>query len=206
MHITFEDVLHEILDNLKKEKSPESLQASRFYRFSPLNRLEEHEIILLDVEAAFSHSGETTDRIDLVFYHTIERRLMFIEVKRLSDSRLYPKNGVQKQGLPAEVIAQLTRYKKRLDLESRQIREQYNNAINYYNTLSGKCLSPIDPDSPPLLGLLLVEFTCSAKDRSNKKYVQAQITDNGFKMYAIGNTANTTQDDRTIAAIYKSLK
>lgn len=83
--LSFESVIKEILDNLEKESSPESLQASRFYRFSPLNTKTTPEIVLLDIEAAFSSSDEKTDRIDLVFYHRKDRRLMFVEVKRLSD-------------------------------------------------------------------------------------------------------------------------
>ena len=78
--LSFESVIKEILDNLEKESSPESLQASRFYRFSLLNKQTAHEIVLLDIEAAFSSTGEKTDRIDLVFYHRKDRRLMFVEV------------------------------------------------------------------------------------------------------------------------------
>lgn len=204
--LSFEDVFDEILDNIVKEQSPESLQTSRFYRFSPLNQKENHEIVLLDVESAFSFAGEKTDRIDLVFYHTIERRLMFVEVKRLSDSRLYDKENAQGQIIKsAEIIEQLTRYRNRLVNERQQVNAQYNNVISYYNTLSGRNLPLVIEDSEPLLGLLLVEFTRSAKDQINKKFVQDLLKKKEFKMYAIGNTSNMTQDS-TLAAIYKSFK
>lgn len=196
--LSFESVIKEILDNLEKESSPESLQASRFYRFSPLNKQTAHEIVLLDIEAAFSSTGEKTDRIDLVFYHRKDRRLMFVEVKRLSDSRLYPKGANS-----AEVISQLTRYKRRLETEAQQITSQYNNTIDYYNTLSEGNLPHVSPEFPPLLGLLLVEFNRSAIKQKNE--VQEMIKRNGFKSYAIGDTSNVTEDS-TIAAIYKALK
>ena len=57
---------------------------------------------------------------------------MFVEVKRLSDPRLDPKGKES-----ADVIDQLKRYKDRLETEVQQITSQYNNSIDYYNTLSG---------------------------------------------------------------------
>lgn len=196
--LSFEIVFNEILDNLKKESSPESLQASRFYQFSPLNTKTTPEIVLLDIEAAFSSSDEKTDRIDLVFYHRKDRRLMFVEVKRLSDSRLYPKGEKS-----AEVINQLRRYKERLEKDKQQINSQYNNTIDYYNTLSGGNLPHVSLESPPLLGLLLVEFNHSARTKENK--VKKMIKRNGFKLYAIGDTSNV-KEDSTMPAIYKALK
>ena len=192
--LSFESVIKEILDNLEKE----SLQASRFYRFSPLNTKTTPEIVLLDIEAAFSSSDEKTDRIDLVFYHRKDRRLMFVEVKRLSDPRLDPKGKES-----ADVIDQLKRYKDRLKTEVQQITSQYNNSIDYYNTLSGGNLPHVSLEPPPLLGLLLVEFNQSAIKKKNE--VQEMITRNGFKSYAIGDTSNVTEVS-TIAAIYKALK
>lgn len=191
--LSFEIVFNEILDNLKKESSPESLQASRFYQFSPLNTKTTPEIVLLDIEAAFSSTGEKTDRIDLVFYHRKDRRLMFVEVKRLSDSRLKS----------ADVIDQLKRYKDRLETEVQQITSQYNNTIDYYNTLSGGNLPHVSLESPPLLGLLLVEFNQSAIKKKNE--VKEMITRNGFKWYAIGDTSNV-KENPTMRAIYKALK
>ena len=134
----------------------------------------------------------------MVFYHRKDRRLMFVEVKRLSDSRLYPKGANS-----AEVISQLTRYKRRLETEAQQITSQYNNTIDYYNTLSEGNLPHVSPELPPLLGLLLVEFNRSAIKQKNE--VQEMIKRNGFKSYAIGDTSNVTEDS-TITAIYKALK
>lgn len=201
-NFSFSSVYDEILDNIKKEESPESVQASRFYRFSPLNQAEDHDIILLDVEAAFSFTGEKTDRIDLVFYHKKNRQLMFVEVKRLSDDRLYPK--VDARGSkPAEVLGQLTRYRKRCQDEAHIINAEYNKVIAYYNELSGGNMEPLETTSQPLLGLLLVEFTRSARDQENKKQVQSMLKEAGFKYYAVGDTASVTP--ATLTAIYNNL-
>ena len=202
---SFASVYDEILDNIKKEESPESLQASRFYRFSPLNLTEDYEIVLLDVEAAFPFAGEKTDRIDLVFYHTTKRQLMFVEVKRLSDDRLYPKAGLNGNNTSdAEVIDQLIRYNDRCKSEAHAINKEYNKVISYYNALSGRNMELIEENSMPLLGLLVVEFTRSTKDQENKKRVQAMLKSKNFKWYAVGNTSSVTP--ATLTAIYNAIK
>ena len=202
---SFASVYDEILDNIKKEESPESLQASRFYRFSPLNQTEEHEIVLLDVEAAFSETGVKTDRIDLVFYHTTKRQIMFVEVKRLSDKRLFPQEDSHGNLIvEAEVLGQLKRYDDRCKGEAHAINKEYNEVISYYNTLSGRNLKLIEENSAPLLGLLLVEFTRSADDQNHKKQVQDMLKEKNFKWYAVGNTASVTP--ATLTAIYNAIK
>ena len=102
--IKFTDVLPEIFDYLDFEKGKEAEFAAKLYEFSPFNA---DKIILLDIEAVFAESDESTDRIDLVFYHTEEKRLLFIELKRLNDDRI--KN--------MEVIEQMKRYKTRIENE-----------------------------------------------------------------------------------------
>lgn len=194
--ITFHGVLPEILDHITMEQSPESLQASRFYQFSPLNINEQHDIVLLDIEAEFAESGEKTDRIDLVFYYTVEKRLMFVEVKRLRDERLKEKDGKQ-----AEVIDQLDRYSRRLCAEKDEINIQYNHVIGYYNRLSAKNM-PLIEDAEPLLGLLLVEY--SQKDIGKKGKIETLLQMKGYKKYAIGNTENLTK--ATLTAIYEALR
>ena len=197
-NISFHGVLLEILDNIVKEQSPESVQASEFYKFSPLNRKEQHDIVLLDIEAAFAESREKTERIDLVFYHTVEKRLMFVEVKRLWDDRLEKKDGNQ-----AEVVEQMNRYSRRLCTEKDQINTQYNHVIGYYNKLSGKNM-PLIENGEPLLGLLLVEYTSSAEDKERKQKVERLVQECEYKKYAIGNTGNLTKG--TITAIYEALR
>ena len=86
---TFADVLTEIQSNIKAHETPESFFVSKLYKYSPLNPKNDSPIILLDIEAAFSAPGEKENRIDLVFYHKEEKRLLFIEAKGMWDNRLF---------------------------------------------------------------------------------------------------------------------
>ena len=129
-----------------------SYQVSSFYRFSPLIKQYNTTVVLLDIEATFAETGEKTDRIDMMLYHTVKRQLIFVEVKRLSDKRLYAQPGSSE----AEIIEQMKLYKKRIIDEKDKIKAQYDCVIEYYNQLSGKNLQPIG-DGEHLLGLLVVE-------------------------------------------------
>lgn len=195
----FSDVFNEILNNVEKESSPEGKQVSELYRFSPLNKDITSKISLLDVEAVFAESGkkiDTTDIIDLVFYHKEENRLMFVEVKRLNDERLK-----DKKGKAAEIFKQMEQYRKRIYNEKEKIREQYNNVIDYYNEFGNLSL-PLVSDAEPLLGLLLVEF--SESDSEKRKETKNRLKDKGIKVYEIGNTSNIKKE--TLDAMYKRFK
>ena len=122
---------------------------------------------------------------------------MFVEVKRLSDSRVQEKKGAQ-----AEVIQQMKGYQDTIRNEKANIIAQYNCVIDYYNKLSkSKKQIPAIADVEPLLGLLLVEFTSSQKDQEKKKAVISTLKQENFNVYAIGNTAHMTEES-TLAAIY----
>jgi len=214
---TLLDVLPEILDNIEKDKAPESFQASRFYYFSPLAAGRDHNIVLLDVEAAFATENER-ERIDLVFYNKNEQRLMFIEVKRLYDNRWNHKTVIDNNGKKSytvdtrEVLDQMEKYRDRLKTESGKIIEQYNRVISYYNELSGSNMPPIVDDSY-VLGLLLVEFTSSKEDRERVKIIRGAFKQKGFNVSAIGDTKSLTANksdlsapDRSLDKIYNNLK
>ena len=193
----YEDIFEEILDNIEKEKTPESLQVSRLYAFSPLNENNDSKIILIDVEAAFAEAGEKTDRIDMVFYNIEDRRLLFVEVKRLSDNRLYPQKNCCTD---PEIIEQLNRYNNRLKTEKDQINDQYNKVINFFNNISGRTIPTIEKE--PLLGLLLVEY--HREDIKRKNSVVKMVKEKGYKVYSIGDTANIASEN-TLEAIYKEM-
>lgn len=191
---SFCSVLPEILDNIQKDRGQEGIQVSCFYQFSPLRNPMQSKVVLLDIEAAFKND----DRIDLVLYHTEECRLVFVEVKRLHDSRCHDKAGG-----PAEVLGQLDRYEKIIAAQKQKIITAYNNVIDYYNQLSGRKMPPIKEVSPKP-GLLLVEFTADSEDQQLKKAIVKEVTDNNFPVYPIGNAERATE--KTIEAIYKKFK
>lgn len=201
---TFVSVLPEILDNLEKEVDDEAYQVSAFYRFSPLIKQYNTTVVLLDIEAAFAETGEKTDRIDMVLYHTVKRQLIFVEVKRLSDKRLYVQPG---SGEP-EIIEQMKRYKKRITDEKDKIKAQYDRVIENYNQLSGKNLQPIG-DGEYLLGLLVVECSeveCFERIRASAAFQDlcTSLEANDIKMHTYGQTKNATPG--TLLSIYNTFK
>lgn len=206
--LDFTSVLPEILDNMDKERDPEAYQVSNFYRFSPMVQKNCSTVILLDIEATFDILGEKRQRIDMVLYNTEERRLLFVEVKRLPDKRLYSNPSTHE---PAEILSQLKGYQKTIAIKKDQIIEQYNKVIQYYNYLANKnvpCMNPHTAEDP-LLGLLVVE--CTSVEQSNPaqasndfKQLCADIQREGYKMYLYGNTKNATPG--TLLAIYQTFK
>ena len=114
----FTSMLPEILDNLEKEEAPEALSVSSFYKFSPMVNSNNSKVILLDIEAEFAERNPDTkkieaNRIDVVLYNTETRKLIFVEVKRVSDARLYPQNSQK-----AEIMKQMRSYREILNYEN----------------------------------------------------------------------------------------
>lgn len=65
---------------------------------------------VLDQEIAFQQSGESRDKIDLCYFDSAIEKLVFVEVKRVDDPRLFSKTP---EALP-EVLEQLNSYSTRL--------------------------------------------------------------------------------------------
>ena len=85
--------------------------------------------------------------------------------------------------------------------ERANIKTQYNRVIDYYNSLGGTHLEPIE-DKEPLLGLLL--FGYSDAERKEKDgtlaKVKKMLKKKKIKFYNVGNTASVT--DNTLVALY----
>lgn len=203
----FAAALPEILDNMNKERDDEAYQVSGFYKFSPMLPDNCSAVILLDIEAAFSQTGEKTDRIDMVLYNTVEKQLIFVEVKRLGDKRLYKD---PKTKAPAEILDQLARYRNRLATEKDIVIKAYNRVIEYYNSLSTSSqkipLMDVDKSAEPLLGLLIVECTnieCYHRENASDQFKELcrDLEQNNFKMHTYGSLKNATPG--TLLDIYK---
>ena len=192
--IKFTDVLPEIYDYLDFESDKEASFAAELYKFSPFNA---DKIILLDIEAAFAESEESTDRIDLVFYHTEEKRLLFIELKRLKDKRFKDiENNVNN-----EVIEQMKRYKARITNEKDLINQQYNNVIDYFNKFCNKNIPHIE-NKTPLLALLVTEYN-KAEERSEKmKSIKQLCEENNIGFSQRGDT--NLEKDATLEKWFKN--
>lgn len=197
---TFADVLTEIQSNIKTHETPESFFVSKLYKYSPLNPKNDSPIILLDIEAAFVASGEKENRIDLVFYHKEEKRLLFIEAKGFWDSRLFDK----KNNAP-EILSQMTCYKMLLNdpKEKENLKYQYNNVINCYNSL-GNLNIPFIEDNNPLLGLLIFGFNIDDKKSDKMKKMLSILDSHQIKYYCVGDTRSITNN--TLLEVYKKVK
>ena len=195
----FSNIWPEICLNITAHQTAESYQVSKLYKYSPLNPNNKSSIVLLDVEAVFAVPGtRKSERIDLVFYHKEERRLIFVEAKGLWDNRLFPNNKKD-----PKIIDQISRYEAILKdpQERANSKIQYNRVIDYYNKLGGTHLEPIG-DKDPILGLLL--FGYSDAERKDKDgdlaKVKKMLNKEKIKCYNIGDTGSFT--DKTIIAMY----
>lgn len=211
----FSDVFLEILGNIERLRDGEAYQVSHLYKFSPLC-INTSDIVLLDIEAAMAESDKSEDgkvkneRIDVVLYHTIERQLIFVEVKRWADNRLQ-KNGK----VETDILKQMTRYYNALHdpKKKQEIMDAYDNVINFYNSLpiqngTKRKLDVIDREKELLLGLCIVEYTSDKQPKVTKlkKDISSKecVCDNNMKwtipVVSIGDTKNTTE--KTLNALY----
>lgn len=195
----FSNIWPEICSNIMAHQTPESYQVSMLYKYSPLKPNNTSPVVLLDVEAVFAVPGtRKSERIDLVFYNKVEKQLIFVEAKGLWDDRLFPKNKNE-----PEIIDQMSRYEAILKnpQERANIKTQYNRVIDYYNSLGGIPLEPVE-DKDPLLGLLL--FGYSDAERKDKDgtlaKVKKMLKKEKIKFYNVGNTESVTEN--TLVALY----
>ena len=207
---SFSDMLPEILGNIERLRDGEAYQMSHLYKFSPLCT-NTSDIVLLDIEAAMAESGKSeSDRIDVVLYHTIERQLIFVEVKRWADNRLQKGGTVQN-----DILVQMTKYYNALHAsqKKKEIMDAYDHVIDFYNSLpvqegTKRKLDTIDREKELLLGLCIVEYTSDKQPKVTKlkKGISSKecVCDNNMKwtipVVSIGDTKNTTE--KTLNALY----
>ena len=202
---SWDSILPEILDNIEKDSSPESRLVSELYKFSPVCN-PNGDIVLLDVEVEFEGKSVRTgtktlvDRIDVLLYHCVEKRLVFIEVKRLSDDRLEPQKGQR-----PEIIDQLEEYKSVINDPDyiSHFNNQYKKVLDYYAKIRNG-FPVYEIENPPMLGLLLTEFTRSKKDTERVKEIEKAVSQMGIGVCAIGNTESATES--TLGKWYRIIK
>lgn len=141
-----------IMENCKQYAKPEaSGLASLYKKFSYATC--QDDIILLDIEASLAASGtNTSDRIDLVFFHQIEKCLFFVEAKH------YKNSGIRaKVNTPAKVIGQIKKYEATLHSKKQEIITAYGNYVSVVNQMLGLNL-PIPLDIKTTVPLLIFGF------------------------------------------------
>ena len=183
----FSDIYKEIKLIIDESERPEGAQISSLYKFSPLSNQTDKNIILLDIESAFAESSKHSssgkkevERFDTVFFDIKEKQLIVIEVKRLKDNRLQTD----------EIHEQMNSYKNLIKTEKDIIVSQFNNSIEYYNSLNkeyfeknNKEIPMIDKSKPILLGLLITAFNSN----SDKEIIRKLKNERKFPVFQMGN-------------------
>jgi hypothetical protein len=80
--------------------------------------------LVVDQEIAFQAPGESRDEVDLCYFDSTTKRLVFVEVKRRCDVRLLPSPNE-----PPEVLQQLKAYSQRLKDNRDCILKTYSHAV-----------------------------------------------------------------------------
>ncbi len=81
--------------------------------------IERTENTILDQEIAFQESGSPRDKIDLCHFDQGLQKLVFVEVKRRDDTRLFKPDGAP------EVLEQLAAYARRLETNRATVLDAY---------------------------------------------------------------------------------
>lgn len=116
---------------------------------------------IIDQEIAFQETGQSRDQIDLCHFDTGLRKLVFVEVKRISDKRLFLRNG------SVEVLDQLAAYGRRLCEQKREICDVYRSVVRWKRELGlgGRLVHvPQDCEMDLLEKPVLVIGDCSDDD------------------------------------------
>jgi hypothetical protein len=106
---------------------------------------------VFDIELSLEaeQDDRSQDRIDLILFHTGERRLRFFEVKTFANEEVWPKGGG-----PAAVCGQIARYKEQIARREVELLDGYQRYARLMASLTGVRLpepKSIDPDPELLL-------------------------------------------------------
>lgn len=190
-----------IKNTLDKYAKLEATLTSGFYSKSIFKKDVKGNNLLIDIEAAFAKQLQEevygcdisvtdknkrtgTDRIDAVFFDKKARRIIFCEVKRFDDERIYSKNIKE-----AEVINQLKRYQTQIESRKEGILEAYNYAMQVYNKLFGIEVRPIK-DIYPQAVLFVTGCPKILYDGKTKEAVE-KIRKEGFKVHFADKPSGT---------------
>lgn len=123
--------------------------------------IERSENVIVDQEVAFQEPGERRDKIDLCHYDLGLQKLVFVEVKRVDDTRLFKPDG------RPEVLDQLAAYSQRLELNRSRVLDAYRTVVACKRRLglTDRLVSlPMDGAAELLIKPVLLIGNCSTAD------------------------------------------
>jgi hypothetical protein len=148
-------------DTLAAYKRHMDLILTDFPEAQFVQQIIEAENAILDQEIAFQEPNEPRDKIDLCHYDSDLRKLVFVEVKRVVDSRL------TRPEIRPEVLDQLAGYGRRLSANRADILNAYRTVAEVKRRLGlGDRLRTLPPEgaSDLLLKPVLVIGDCTRAD------------------------------------------
>lgn len=183
----FTDGYERIKENCAKynEDSESEYVARLFKKYSVINNNPKDDIVLLDIEAAFSNKeSKTQDRFDIVLLNTKTNVLKVVEAKLYENPELHPSSASN-----PKVIEQIQRYEKKIKEKKDEIINAYSKYIQIMNDLFGTNInSKITLDEK--VGLLYFCFNDATKKSETFKSLESlfktELPQN--KIYPVGNT------------------
>jgi hypothetical protein len=195
----FYDGYDSIKQTINVYAKPEATLTSGFYEQNSFFKKDSTaEAFLIDIEAAFSPSKEDSDefddpseentnRIDTVFFDTVNNQIIFCEVKRFDDPRY--KTSPKTDKAP-KVIKQLYGYNKQIAKKAKKITQAYNNVFEIYHKLLGTKVYKVEKIYPQTL-LFVAGFT-SLYEKSVKEAAQRIETQPDMKVFPSGSVTDKT--------------
>lgn len=149
-------------------------------------------IILLDIEASFAASGSnTSDRLDLVFYHLPSRIIFFVEAKHYSNQAI--RASINKA---PKVISQINNYQSTLNLKQKEVVSAYCSYVTTINQLLNLSL-PLPVGIKTRVPLLIFGFDSDQKEGRLKNQVieNPEYIKNNILIKAVGSEKNVKPNE-----------
>lgn len=154
--------------------------------------LSDSRVIFLDTEIALYTNSEN-DRIDLLLYDIISRKLCFCEAKLFSNPEIW----ALKYKKP-KVCSQIDKYDKKINTYYDDIVAQYSNYIGILNKLFSTDL-PVPTSLHKKTGLLITGF-----DSSQKEKIKNLLIDDG-SLDGISNYRTGELKSKQISTLFKNI-
>lgn len=169
-----------IKENCKNYSGLETLGVSEIYhRHFYVSR--DMGIVVLDIEVSLKslNPNNNQDRIDMLLYNTVERKLKFVEAKHYSNSEIWSKTK-------AKVIYQIERYESQIRTKKTELISEYNKYIDIVNSLFLGNLPQVD-DIEEKVTLLIFDFDDNQKGGRLKSLITDNLQYDNITKYVIGN-------------------
>ena len=178
---TFKDGYSQIKAHLALYEQPESGGVFKLCKaFSCFAKTFAGPIGVFDIELSLEATDEdrSQDRLDLILFHLVERRLRFFEVKTFANKEIWPTNG------NVAVVDQIARYEEQLIQREQEVIDGYQQYVRLMNRLCGVNLpEPTYVDREP--DLLLIDY--DSNQYQTIQNVLLPAFDGAFRCCSIGD-------------------